>query len=395
MKNMSEYSYYQSHELNAKLKGVPIPFVSKPGLSDWDQITVATQLLAEVVNVTLGAKVMVVGVRQGVLAVVMAKQLTKENLYVMDTNIIALDMTERTLKMNAVHNVNIHRKPTLLPDYAGYFNVITIEIPKGRAVTRRLILEAHAALKIGGTLYLAGANDEGIQSIADDIKKVFENVSTLKYKKGNRAISANKISNEFEEANWTQEPGVKPGTWFEFDVTIDQNTNVHICSLPGVFSYDRIDNGTKLLLSTLSIPKNAKVLDVGCGYGVLGITAAIRGAGQVDMIDVNTIAIKSATQNIIINGTRNARVFPSDALYDVSQNKYDVVITNPPFHVGKAIDYTMAGAFIEGARKIINPGGSFVLVANKFLKYERILDTVFDKIERIADNGRYKVLRSS
>lgn len=108
------------------------------------------------------------------------------------------------------------------------------------------------------------------------------------------------------------------------------------CSDNGVFSKDKIDFGSKTLLDTifnyLNIPVN-NALDVGCGYGFMGIALAKKLDCSVDMVDVNERAVHLAKKNISINKVK-ANAFISD-IYENVENKYDLILTNPPIRAGK------------------------------------------------------------
>ncbi len=104
----------------------------------------------------------------------------------------------------------------------------------------------------------------------------------------------------------------------------------------GVFSKKAIDFGSKLLLESYlkDDTSSKRVLDVGCGYGLIGIVISLVNNSNVDMIDINKRAVHLTNRNIKRYKDINARAFVSDAYSDVT-DKYDVVITNPPIRVGK------------------------------------------------------------
>src|SRR5262249_24686100 len=87
------------------------------------------------------------------------------------------------------------------------------------------------------------------------------------------------------------------------------------------------------VVDLLAIPAGARMLDAGCGYGIIGLVAARLGAAPVDMVDVNIFAVAAAEENIRRNGVANAHAFPSDGVPEGAARRYDVVATNPPFHV--------------------------------------------------------------
>ena len=130
----------------------------------------------------------------------------------------------------------------------------------------------------------------------------------------------------------------------------------------GVFSKKAIDYGSKLLLETyLECDKESKkVLDVGCGYGFIGIVISTVNKSKVDMIDVNKRAVHLTNRNIKKYKDIDARAFISDA-YENIDTKYDVIITNPPIRVGK--DKVLE--ILEGAFDHLNDGGYLYFVIRK------------------------------
>lgn len=128
----------------------------------------------------------------------------------------------------------------------------------------------------------------------------------------------------------------------------------------GVFSKKGLDFGSRTLLDTLlSLDISGKCLDVGCGYGSIGIILSSFFDIDVDMIDVNKRAIHLSLMNIKENGV-SARAFYSD-VYENVDEKYDVIVTNPPIRAGKDIVYKI----LFGARDYLTSGGELYFVINK------------------------------
>lgn len=129
----------------------------------------------------------------------------------------------------------------------------------------------------------------------------------------------------------------------------------------GVFCKDYLDYGTRVLLESIPTDKiKGKALDVGCGYGVIGIVLAKVLNINVDMVDVNRRALHLAKMNIKENGISNVNVFESN-VYDNVKDKYDVIITNPPIRAGKKIVYDI----IFGAFEHLNKDGILLFVIRK------------------------------
>lgn len=388
------HPYYQCREFSATLRDELVRFVSKPGLPRWDQVTVATVLLADTVEHAPQSRALVLGCGHGALAVALARQVGDGEVWLTDTSVVALAMAERTLRANEIGNARVHRGISVLPERSQAFDIATLEPPKDRRLARRLLVEAHLALKPGGRLHLAGANDDGIQSIIKDADSLFGNATVIAYKKGNRVAVAAKEAEMPGDVPWAKEPGVWPGTWQEFELPV-RDQHFRLRTLPGVFAHDRLDAGTRLLLEHLDVPDQAHVLDVGCGHGAVGLVAARLGAAQVDMVDADLYAVAAASESIALNRLTNARVFASDLLSAVGQSRYDLIVSNPPFHVGKKVELDVAHALIQDARRVLKPDGKLVIVANKFIRYDLHMRAAYRKVEILGETASYQVFAAT
>ncbi len=377
------------------LDGQALHIVSKPGLSSWDRVTPASILLAETVEVAPDAQVLQLGCGHGALGTALARRVPDGHVVLMDADFIATTMAEQTLKANGTANAGVQPAISVLPGGAWTFDAVVMELPKGRKLARRWLVEAQAALKPGGALYLAGANEQGIQSVIQDAAALFGGAVVLRYKKGNRVAraAAGRAVPAAAPPEWAGEAGIAPGTWREFEVGVRGHA-FRLRSLPGVFAFDDdLDAGTRLLLDCLEVTSGESVLDVGCGYGIIGLVAARLGAGHVDMVDVNLLAIASARENIAGNATANAEAFLSDAFSAVGDKRYDLIASNPPFHTGKSVDYAVAHAFVEHARSSLKSGGRLLVVANKFIRYDHLMRTTFNTVEYLVETNKYHVLQ--
>jgi 16S rRNA (guanine1207-N2)-methyltransferase len=383
-------SYYQIHTLSATLGDQPVQIISKPGIPDWDRVSPAQSLLATAVKPAPEARVLVLGCGHGAVGVTLARQAYNGAVVLLDSSCIALAMTERTLRANGATNAQVCTDISVLPAQAGSFDVAVITAPADRKLTRRWLVEASQALKDEGQLFIAGANEHGIRSAIADAEALFGATNVLAYKQGNRVAQARKLPGSAPAAAWAGEAGIAPGTWYEFEVQAHGQI-FGLRSLPGVFAHDRLDEGTALLLEALVFPAGARVLDVGCGNGIIGLVAARIGAAYVDMVDVNLLAVAAASENMARNGVSNARAFLSDGLPEDAAQRYDLVATNPPFHVGRSIEHGIAAAFIERARRSLKPGGRFLLIGNQFIRYHRLLGTAFEQVECLAATRSYRV----
>ena len=143
---------------------------------------------------------------------------------------------------------------------------------------------------------------------------------------------------------------------FNFD-----NKVFSIYSDNGVFSKDRFDYGTRVLLNSIDIDKlSGNVLDLGCGLGVVGIILGTFNKGiNIDMVDINERAIDLAKNNLVLNNVK-ANVFVSD-IYSNIDNKYDFIITNPPIRAGKNV----IRVFLLGSYDYLKDDGILYFVMRK------------------------------
>ena len=146
---------------------------------------------------------------------------------------------------------------------------------------------------------------------------------------------------------------------------IDYNYNDYKFSFwsdAGVFSKNKIDYGSRFLIETILnnySSKNIDILDVGCGYGFMGITLSKLLSSKVDMIDINLRAVGLASKNILENKV-NANVFESN-IYEGVTNTYDLIVTNPPIRAGKVVVLSI----LENAKNYLKDSGEVWFVMRK------------------------------
>jgi len=160
----------------------------------------------------------------------------------------------------------------------------------------------------------------------------------------------------------------------------------------GVFSRDRVDRGTRLLVETVGVSPGETVLDWGCGYGVLGIVVArcVPGA-RVVLVDVNERAVELARENAVLNGVPEVEILVSEGFTALAGRRFDVVLSNPPIRAGKKV----VQGLMEEAYTHLRPGGRLALVARTQQGAKsllRDLATIFEETETVARKGGYRVL---
>lgn len=163
-----------------------------------------------------------------------------------------------------------------------------------------------------------------------------------------------------------------------------------VYSLPGVFSANELDAGTELLLSTINESVRGDVLDLGCGAGILGAYVKRRNPQvQVTLTDIHAMALASAERTLAENHLAG-EVLASDVFSHV-QGKFDLIVSNPPFHDGIDTAYRAVNELIKEARRRLKDGGELRIVANAFLPYPDLLDEHFGGHRVLAKTNKFKV----
>jgi 16S rRNA (guanine1207-N2)-methyltransferase len=152
------------------------------------------------------------------------------------------------------------------------------------------------------------------------------------------------------------------------------------------FSPKNIDKGTLTMLSKVQVTKEDKVLDLGCGYGIVGIyIAKIIGENKVVMSDISDEAIKLTNNNLKRNSLDRVRVIKSDGLKNIVDNDFTMIISNPPYHT----NFSVAKSFIEDGFKKLLVNGKLIMVTKRLDWYKNKIIAVFGGVKIYEIDGYY------
>lgn len=154
----------------------------------------------------------------------------------------------------------------------------------------------------------------------------------------------------------------------------------------GLFSPRAVDLGTLSMLSLVEFGENEKVLDLGCGYGVVGILAAkIVGEENVVMLDIDEEAVKLAQENASLNGVPGVKTIQSDGFTNLDEKDFTLILCNPPYHT----DFSVAKTFIEKGFNRLCIGGRMYMVTKRKEWYKNKLIAIFGGVQIWEINGYY------
>ena len=165
---------------------------------------------------------------------------------------------------------------------------------------------------------------------------------------------------------------------------LGQQVSLETCD--GLFSPGHVDRGTLAMLSHVNIEAGMRVMDLGCGCGVVGIVAAkIAGEENVFMSDADPLAVETARRNVERNGVAGVSIYLSDGFRNVDAGGFDLILSNPPYQT----DFSVAKGFIEKGFNRLKIGGRLFMVTKRREWYKNKLISVFGGVEIRETDGYY------
>lgn len=267
------------------------------------------------------------------------------------------------------------------------YSLVLLLPPRQRDEARALMARAILCTRDDGQVVVCVANNEGARSSEADLRQLAGKVNTL---------SKNKCRVFWTEPLQTAIDEVLLSQWQSLDAPRSIGAGRFI-SRPGLFAWDRIDAASALLAEHLPHDLAGHAADLGAGFGYLATELLTRCAGiqSIALYEAEARALDLARQNL---QSFESRVAISYYWHDVTaglQAKYDVIVTNPPFHTQSRADRPDIGRhFIAAAATALKPNGRLWLVANRHLAYEQVLDERFGKVRVVAQREGFKVIEA-
>lgn len=262
------------------------------------------------------------------------------------------------------------------------FTQVFFRIAKEKLVNLHIIEQAFSHIK-QGQLYLIGHKQEGINSLVSFIKKNYQ-----------LPININKHK-QYWQVEVTIEKTRVPNNKNEYhQLQLLKKDNLEYWSKPGCFGWQKIDQGSKLMMDYLEqhqlIEDSAKILDLGCGYGYLSIRAQQLGYKHIDATDNCAAAIQACQKNFkqySINGD----VFASDACKN-NYKSYDVILCNPPFHQGFDHNKQLIEQFVNQTKLALTAEGKAFFIVNQFIGIEKVAKAHFKDAKVLTNSNGFKLL---
>ena len=267
---------------------------------------------------------------------------------------------------------------------------VRYRISKEKRVVEQVLQAAWQWLPVGGVLWVAGYKEEGIKTFAARLAAAWQVVPELQ--RGERHLHLYRVR------KWQSPPqALQAADYHRLQVIADWQGEP-LYSKPGVFGWDRLDEGSTLLLQALEgwlaerPATGLRAVDLGCGFGLLALALCQAGCAEVVATDNNAAAITASLatlQQRVAAG--QARVVAADCGGSLSGD-FDLLLCNPPFHQGFAVEHELTEHFLRAARRLLRPGGRALFVVNRFVPLERKATALFREVRRLGGNDRFQVL---
>ncbi len=285
-----------------------------------------------------------------------------------------------------IHIKNSAAKPITCVFSASYHqnnvhDLVVIYFPKSKQEVIYTLAMLADAITEQATILLVGENKGGIKS-APKLIKNFINYC--------KKVDSARHCSLFQGIFIKQNNAFDIDAYFQHYQLIQQDIKLTVAALPGVFSQKELDVGTQLLLHNLPEKMAGKVLDFGCGAGVISAFIAKKYPQvQLSLLDVNALALESAKKTLALNKLQG-HVFASDGLSQVNE-KYQHVVSNPPFHQGIKTSYSATETFLTQIKNFMSKNADITLVANNFLHYQQIMDQHITKTTLITNKSGFAI----
>lgn len=288
-------------------------------------------------------------------------------------------------KINEINEESITLQNNFQP-LEGTYDLVIIKIPKNLAMLEDELYRIREYCD-EKTVILAAAMSKHIHS---STLKLFERILGIT----TTSLARKKARLVHCKLDSALKPGKSPyPTKYKNDVT-DETFSNHA----NVFSREKLDLGSRFMLEY--IPQSTQynqILDLACGNGVLGITAAhLNPMAKVSFVDESYMAVESAKINVkqLVEDASRCDFKVTDCLQGIANNSLDLIINNPPFHQNHVVGDFIAWQMFNEAKEKLKTGGEILIVGNRHLGYHIKLKKLFGRCEMIASNKKFVILKA-
>jgi len=266
---------------------------------------------------------------------------------------------------------------------------IVYRVSKEKRVVEHVLQSGWQLLDISGEFCVAGYKNEGIKTFAKRAQEAWQCNAELTRGDGNlhiyRFTKTAAAATPLNDNNYHTLHNI--GAWQDLTVF----------SKPGVFAWDRFDEGSAFLLQHLdtfllqSDHRRQNALDLGCGNGLLALALHQTGCKRIVATDNNAAALRACEFNFSQNAV-NGEVVAADVAAGIRET-FDLVVCNPPFHQGFGVEQDLTDRFLQATQKLLAKRGRALFVVNSFIALEKKAEAFFKQVQIIDNNKRFKLVQ--
>lgn len=264
------------------------------------------------------------------------------------------------------------------------FDQAIIFVPKSKELLNYLLHNIVSRLSEGASIFLVGEKKAGVERAAKQLQPFGKSIKLDSARHCQMwQLTLDKTVQAKSLADWAQQYTVST-----------PNGDLTICALPGVFSQNRLDVGTAVLLPYLSQVTSGKIADFGCGAGVISAyLAKLNPKNRIFAMDVDAFALESTRMTFVQNklAPEQLEIKAVSGIEDAPLFLH-AIVSNPPFHQGIKTDYNASENLCKTSRRHLKSGGELWIVANRFLNYPILIEQNFGQCTTKADQQGFKVL---
>lgn len=270
------------------------------------------------------------------------------------------------------------------------FSSIVYRVSKERPLVNHCINESYKLLSPNGSLHLLGNKDDGLKTHGKHAEDVFRVAARLKKQGTSYRSSLQKLAPKTGPAEPLWLDSKDYGRLREMKIE-----ELKFISKPGVYGWDKLDRGSALLAAQMreqlsGASGTGSVLDLGCGYGYLLLATQDLPFTVRTATDNNAAAVSAALATFALHDM-NVTVTLDDCGMNL-QKKFDLILCNPPFHLGFGTSSALSQKFLLSIRRLLAPRGQAMVVVNQFIPLEKLADAHFQHVATIAQEQGFKVV---
>ncbi|MFB6253550.1 MAG: methyltransferase [Halobacteriaceae archaeon] len=244
-------------------------------------------------------------------------------------------------------------------------------------VVNQRIADALSVLKPDGTCYLSTSQTAGLSHYRETLQELCDDMTVVDDQGNDVTLRANRPES-LDPPQYAAPNLITPSI---------NGVDLSLVTYPGLFSASELDEGTRTLARSLEISDGESVLDLGCGYGPLGLYIAQKSECDVTISDDNCIATACASLSADKMDVSLQNEITADAVSGVRNQRFDRIVCNPPTHAGSGVLHDM----IRGASKVLRDGGQMQLVHHKGVDFAKYIEPYFEAIDSVSE-GNYSIV---